>query len=90
MKKLIYISFGLVLLTAISCRKEVIRPNNIIENQIENNNTGDKNIDDNGSENEKSNPNGFSNNSSVNPNDSIHVITDPNRDDDDIKKPKIH
>lgn len=90
MKKLIYFIFGLVLITAISCKKEIIQPNNVIDNQIDNNNKRDSDQGTDESTNPKnSNPIEFYNSKTTfEPNDSINVITDPNRDDDDIKKPK--
>lgn len=91
MKKLIYIVFGVLLFTAISCEKEVIQPNNTIENQSNNTINRDKDFGaNNNSEDEKSNPvvPPYTTTSTTSFQDSSNVITDPNRDEDDIKKDK--
>lgn len=82
-----YIIFGVILFTAISCEKEVICPNNTVVNQEDNSNSRNKDFGNN-DENEKSNNSPSTTVTSTNPTDSVQVITDPNRDEDDIKKDK--
>ncbi len=91
MKKLIFIIFVGLLITAVSCKKEIICPNNTTENQTDIKNPRDKDFGNNDSSNdatEKSNSSKSTHLPVVSIDDSLQVITDPNRDEDDIKKDK--
>ena len=93
MKNLIFVIFGILLITAIGCKKEIIHPNSTTENQNDITNPRDKNFGNNDSSSdatEKSNPSSATHLPTVNLEDSLHVITDPNRDEDDIKKDKAN
>lgn len=88
MKKLIYIVFGVLLFTALSCKKEVIQPNTSSENKADTEYQREHNFNQNSNDNNnKTNQSGTTNNvNGTTQTDTTHVITDPNRDEDDIRK----
>lgn len=89
MKKLIYVVFGVLLFTALSCEKEVFYPNDSTESTLNKAPQRDKTFDDiDYSKSGGSNSNDLTNGTTVTEKDTTHVITDPNRDEDDIRKSK--